>query len=521
MSVVRELITKWGFDVEEGPIKALEKDIAGVKQIALAAGAALVAMAGAAAGLVAKFADTADELGKTSKKLGINIEDLQELQHAAELADVSNGALAGGIRFLNRAISAAYGGSKQAVKAFDDLGISFVDAQGNARTAKDVLYDLADQAQATGGAALRGRAGALLLGRGVAELIPMLAGGSAELRTMGLEARQMGIFTAEDARASEEFNDTITRVKQSIFGALIPAFEAILPVAQDYASQIKDWIADHRELIALKVKEWLTGIVKGVQGVIGWGGKLVSVVRNIIAWLGGAEGAAGKLLDVFQLYAAYKVASIFTGIMTALWTVVEAMIAAKAAGQGMFLAWAASGGPIVLFIAALSAAIYAIWENWDVIQRKAVDIIDFYAGILGFDKLPKYGQNLRPEAVNEFFGQRAGTQEAVLGTGQAGAFAGPKTQAELAELLAQINASAAAAEAAAGGPGGVPLAEAAGNRGTIMQTNQMQSNVTVEAPGASKEDARKIADAAAQAAREEFTRMLQQAQGDLGTVGAQ
>lgn len=517
-NVVRELITRWGFDVDEAPLKALDRNLASVKKMAVAAGAVLVGMAGAAAGLVAKFADTADELGKTSKKLGINIEDLQELQHAAELADVSNGALAGGIRFLNRAISSAQAGGKQAVKAFEDLGVSFEDAHGNARTAKEVLYDLADQAQRTGGAALRGGDGVKLLGRGAAELIPLLMGGSTELRAMAIEARQFGLFTAEDARASEEFNDTITRVKQSLMGALIPAFEALLPVAQDYATRIKDWIARNREMIALKVKEWLEKIVEGVQKAITWGEEMGAMIAELIGWLGGAEEVASELLEVFQLYVAYKVASSFTDIMTALWTVVEAMLAAKAAGTGMFLAWAASGGPIVLFIAALSAAIYAIWANWEVIQRKAVDIIDFYAQIMGLKAAPKYGQNLRPQDVSEFFGQTPDLQASLLGNGQEG---GLRTQAELAELLAKINANAAAAEAAAA-PAGVPLLEAAGGRGaSIVQNNDMRQENHIDARGATEKDAKKIADVAAQAARDEFKRMLGEAQADLVTLGAQ
>ena len=183
---------------------------------------------GAFVGLVRGVADAGDALAKLSTRTGDTVEELSKLQYAASLADTSNETLEKSLTKLNRVMGDADNGVTQAQEALARFGIE----PGSKLSTIEAFQQIADRVKATGDQAKIASGLNDVFGRSFGELIPLLKGGSAELKSAGDELERMGgVMSGELARASEQFNDNITRLskkmeslKLEIIGPLIPLF---------------------------------------------------------------------------------------------------------------------------------------------------------------------------------------------------------------------------------------------------------------------------------------------------------
>jgi ribosomal protein L12E/L44/L45/RPP1/RPP2 len=90
-----------------------------------------------------KSLEFADNLGKMSQKVGISVESLSALNVQARLSDVGIDSLQGGLAKLARNAADAAAGSKQQAAAFQAMGVSLKDANGNLRSTEDILGSVA------------------------------------------------------------------------------------------------------------------------------------------------------------------------------------------------------------------------------------------------------------------------------------------------------------------------------------------------------------------------------------------
>jgi hypothetical protein len=184
------------------------------------AGAALGAAVGAAAvslGVaIKKTIDQADELGKVSQKIGIPVEELSRLKHAADLSGVSFEGLTTSFGRLSRNMAeVAAGASGPAAQAFRTLGIEVQNADGTLKASSDVMKELASRFAGMRDGAAKTALAVQLFGRAGADLIPLLNSGADGLDKMMREADELGIvITDKTAKAAEQFNDNLTRLQR-------------------------------------------------------------------------------------------------------------------------------------------------------------------------------------------------------------------------------------------------------------------------------------------------------------------
>jgi uncharacterized phage infection (PIP) family protein YhgE len=200
-----------------------------------------VMAAGAAAGLAAlsaglmRAAGRADDMGKVAQKVGLPIEELSRLKHAAEMSGVSFDTLQGGIRKLSAAMADLTDKGSPALKALERMGISARDTEGNMKPTSDVLAEIADRFASMPDGAQKTALAIATLGKSGADMIPMLNGGSAGLKAMGEQAERLGlVIDQKTATASERFNDNLALLGKSMDGVfnkvlahVAPAFEAL------------------------------------------------------------------------------------------------------------------------------------------------------------------------------------------------------------------------------------------------------------------------------------------------------
>lgn len=211
--------------IAERNAKRMESAFAGVKTSLAAIGSVLTV--GAFAGMVRGVADAGDQLAKLSTRTGIAVEELSKLQYAASLSDVSNEDLSTSLGRLNKVLGEAADGSKEATAALARFGIA-----PGALNASEAFSVIADRVKNTADQTKIASAMNDIFGRSWQTLMPLVKGGSEGLKDAGDELERMGgVMSGDLAKASEQFNDNITRLntqldtlKLETLGPLIPLF---------------------------------------------------------------------------------------------------------------------------------------------------------------------------------------------------------------------------------------------------------------------------------------------------------
>ena len=270
MAVVRELITRWGFQVDDKPLTDLENGINNLKNSVLVVGAAAIAAAGSLFGLAQSVANIGDEARKTAQGLGLTTEKLQQMQFAASIAGVKSQDFFNSLRKLTKTMSDASQGLVTYKKTYDALGISVTDVNGELRGSDEVLADVADKFAAMPDNAKKTAFALELFGRSGARLIPFLNEGSKGIAKLGAEASALGFVMSEKtAKAAEEFNDAITRLQAVARGLQIIIGEKLMPVITRLIDGFRKWVIQNNKIIKSKINNFLKNLISFLEIV--WG----------------------------------------------------------------------------------------------------------------------------------------------------------------------------------------------------------------------------------------------------------
>lgn len=216
-----------------GKAKSIGGQLAGAFGF-VGAGAAVLGFVGS----VRKSFKELDDLAKMSTKLGIPVEQLQMLDHAASLSGVSTEQAANGIAKMNDIIGEAIGGNKAAIATFDALGLKAEDLAAKSPT--EALIDIADAMNQLPNQATKTKIGMDIFSRSAKDLLPLLAEGREGIEKLFAERREMGLFDREQLARVEAANDawdsmltSLKMISGEIAVSLSPAMEA-------FANQVRE-----------------------------------------------------------------------------------------------------------------------------------------------------------------------------------------------------------------------------------------------------------------------------------------
>lgn len=192
------------------------------KKAAKVGAAGVAALGAAAVAGAAKVASFGDDIAKSARKAGLGVEQFQELRFAFKQGGVEAGTFDTAVQKFNKRLgeSATMGGT--ADEAFERLGISLRDADGNVRSASgamdEVLPKLANIQSDAERAAI---AGDMFGQRAGPELAAALADGGKGIDAARQKAQDLGIVMSESAtKKAEKFTDAFDDLKQSALGLL-------------------------------------------------------------------------------------------------------------------------------------------------------------------------------------------------------------------------------------------------------------------------------------------------------------
>ena len=277
-------------------------------------------LATALVGNAINSASMADDLNTLSSQTGFTVEELQKMKYASDIVDVSMDQMTGSIQKMTKQMSSGN-------KAFETLGVSLTDSNGNMRDAKDVWYDSLDALSKVQNETERDALSMEIFGKSAMDMAGIIDDGGASLKALGDEAEGLGLIMSQDmVDDANVLQDSIDRMKgrteqafltmgASLASSLVPAFEKVLDVVT-------------------KVVQWFANLDGGTQ-------QTILVILGLIASISPLAGLISQITTVVM-----GLSSAFAFITSPI-------------------------GIVIGIIGALIAIGVLLWKNWDTIKEKA------------------------------------------------------------------------------------------------------------------------------------------------------
>lgn len=349
-----------------------------LKSGAQIAGTALVAGFAASVAVAYDAIGAFDEMGSSiddvSNRLGVGAEALQQWRWAAQRTGSSPEAMDKALQKLNQTMqNVANGSGKDAAELFKRLNISIKNSDGTLKSATDVMGELSKAFEVNENGALRTSMAMTLLGKSGTELIPLLAGGTAEFEKYQKEMTDYGLLLTEQeialAGATGDHFDRMGRsaeiLKAKVGGALAPAFMTL----SDSVARAFGAVANNQELLR-RVSDAFAKVSNEIAA-INWSAVIQSVM-DFTASIFKAIDAVGGLKNIAIAIGAYLG---FTKVLLPLINAVMALSNAFTilkigliAIKPVIMSLIGSTGIGLIFIA-LGALAMWIYNNWDLVKE--------------------------------------------------------------------------------------------------------------------------------------------------------
>lgn len=270
MPVVRELVALFGFQADQKSMENVDQSVGSffnkVKGLAAVAGAvtAGVLLKGVAEG-VAKLGD---EIDTSATMLGIGTQALQELRFAADRADVSNEALATGLRQIARVAFDASTGTKTAQDTMRALGVTVKDSTGKLKPMEVLLEEAADGFNKLQSDTEKTALAQEAFGRSGLALVPLLKSGSDGIREMRNRARDLGaVLDDELIKQGSEWDDTTKDVRDSLMSLRIIVGKALIPFLNKLNRAMTWLVSSSRKMVGSGLETTLRKIAQVIESV--------------------------------------------------------------------------------------------------------------------------------------------------------------------------------------------------------------------------------------------------------------
>ena len=277
---------------------------------ALAAlGTAAVGAASALAGMTVSAAAYADEVLTVATNTHIAADDLQKYQYALNFIDGDINTLTKTLKKNTQIMDDARNGNAEYASAYEKLGVSITDANGELRDGEAVYWEVIDALGKIENETERDAMAMTLLGKSGTELNTIIEAGSEAFKALGDEAEAMGVVMSEDAlNALGAFDDKLQTLKAGLSGLKNSAALIALPFLDDLAADGIPILAEFSKGI-----QAANGDVTKMADVIGNG---LSDVLNLIV----------EKLPEFVEMGVTMISSLISGIVTNAPTIATAAV---------------------------------------------------------------------------------------------------------------------------------------------------------------------------------------------------
>lgn len=333
-------------------------------------------------------AQAADQIGKLSLQLGMQVGDLQGVQSAAQHAGMSVETINGALQRFSVATARAAAGEKSQIELFNALGIATKNADGSIKDQTTLLLEAADAYTKITNAQDKNRVSQELFGRSAAQMSLLLADGSEGLRSAIDEFGKSGAgFTPDQVKQAAAFNDTLQGVQENIQGikndlffAVVPAFTKLFENVASFVKENRPAIDSAVDKLSKNLPKVLDGVTKSLPTILSGFVKISGVVSDVLEFTGPwiplfASAAAVVGGSLLAAVTAVGAAVVTIGPVIA-GTVIPALGAAAAAAAPVVgvVALVAAG------VASWGYVIKTVYDNWDMLMSFIGEKIDWFMG---------------------------------------------------------------------------------------------------------------------------------------------
>lgn len=348
-----------GFNVMGAAIRRVGKSAWGLtKQVGIL-GAKIVGLgilaAGMATKMVVSFAKVGDTAAKTGKALGLTAEQVQEYEFMADRSGVSQTILNSSLIAFTKRLGeskAGTGGLFSMLKKVNPELLKQLQATENTGEALDLYLEYlgsikSESKQAALASAAFSRSGV--------KMSNVAREGAAGMKALKEEAHRLGLVISNDAaKSSEAFMDELTNMKASLTGVKNILGSSLMPIIRELTVRFTEFVVKNRGAI----KKWADSFAASLPTF----DELMAGFKKVKAEVTPLIKALGWVIDKVGLLNAVLItagAVIGGPLLASLVTLVPAVYGLGAALMATPIGWVLAG------IAAIAAAVYIIYKNWD------------------------------------------------------------------------------------------------------------------------------------------------------------
>ena len=225
--------------------KAIGRSLNSIRKSIFSMKTAFISAAGIAGigFFVKKSMDATDEMAKMSRAIGVSVEELSALRHAASLGGLEATQLDKAVQKLAINMADMSRGVGLAKDVFEKHNISVANADGSLRTVMEVMDDVADVTASMTNETEKADLAYKLFGARGAKMINMLNGGSEAMREAMKEAELLGlVMSSETAAGVEAANDSFTRLKSFVTSTFAQTVAALAPAIRAMTDAVIEFI---------------------------------------------------------------------------------------------------------------------------------------------------------------------------------------------------------------------------------------------------------------------------------------
>lgn len=291
-SVATQQIKATGKQLEEAGQKVTDfgQKLAPVSAAAAALGGSLLKMGYDAVA-------NADDLNTLSKQTGLTTEEIQKMQYASDLIDVSFDDIAGALRKMK-------GNLDGHPETWERLGVSVTNADGSMRDVNDIFHDVIGALSQVENGTERDQLAMDIFGKSADSLAGIIDDGGAALDDFGQKAEDAGLILEQSTLDKlNETNDTLDELKANL-GATAGAIGA--DIAQTLAPALED-IAEHVKNVTGALRDLSpeqTTALLAVAGVVAVVAPVLIVIGQLISAVGAIAGALAPVIAAIGAFAA-------------------------------------------------------------------------------------------------------------------------------------------------------------------------------------------------------------------------
>lgn len=263
------------------------------KGISTVAGGLLASFAGATMKTVA----LSDDLNTLAKQSGLTTAEIQKMNYAQDLIDVSTDDMIGSIKKLTNTL-------KSNEKKFESLGVKTRGVNGEFRNATDIWYDTLEALSKVENETERDTLAMDIFGKSASSLAGIIDDGGEALRNLGKDAEEAGLILSQDTLDSlNAVNDQIDTIKATTTATIATtgakALETLAPVIDVIVTKIGElleWIGN-LDADQLKLIITIAGVVASISPIASIISGISGAVSGFLGFMPKLGSTAGKIIE--------------------------------------------------------------------------------------------------------------------------------------------------------------------------------------------------------------------------------